>query len=283
VQRIVSATDPHEQAREGDERYPSPAALGEILSQKGFEPDSLTQMLDLAAVGITAQWWRNTKVEDWHAGHDVGALSDSDMYRINTHTTAKVRERLRAWCRQEGVRTMAEVANADPVSLETVIYRLYRWFINPRRVLVIGSTLHDVVARTLANARAHPECDVPEDVTPETELAAYDDEVSRVASYLLVCMDKHDPRSVFYGPAVFSIMWAPGWWCRPEYPSHVDAVFAALGNPDHRRWNGEPIPAPPAEADLAMVRKLMLTKPWALSDAVCEWLMCDVGEHYIDG
>jgi hypothetical protein len=278
----VSAADQDEQAT-NDERYPSPAALRGVLAREGFEPDNIAQMVDMAAVGITAMWWRNTKVEDWHAGSDVGALSDSDMYRINTRTTAKVRERLRAWCRQQGVRTMAEMGHADRVSLETVVYRLYRWFTNPRRVLVIGSTLHDVVAQTLANARARPECDVPADVTPETELAAYDDEVSRVAGYALACMDKHDPRSVFYGPAVSSIMWAPGWWRRPGYPSHVDAVFAALGNPDHRRWNGEPIPSPPAGTDLAMVRRLMLTKPWELSDAVCQWLIYDVREHYIGG
>ncbi|WP_326550217.1 hypothetical protein [Micromonospora sp. NBC_01813] len=264
-----------------EERYPSPDVLREMLANHGFEPDNLAQMVDMAAVGITALWWRNTKVEDWHAGANIGALSDMDMYRVNTHSTSKVRERLKTWCRQQGVRSMTDVAGADPDSLEVVVYRLYRWFTNPKRVLVTGNTLYDVVAQTLSNARAHPECDVPDDVTPESELADYEKEVAGAASYALLCMDKYDTRSVLYGPAVFSIAWATGWWGKPGYASHVDAVFAALDNPDHRIWRGKPIPAPPSGTDLATVRRLMLTRPWQIPDAVCEWLIYDIGEHYI--
>jgi hypothetical protein len=276
----MSETEPEETTTD-EERYPSPDVLRKILEDRGFEPDNLDQMVDMAAVGITAMWWRNTQVEDWHAGTDIGALSDADMYRINTQTTFKVRERLKRWCRQQDIRGMAQVAEANPAHLETVVYLLYRWFTNPKRLLVTGETLYDVVAQTLSNARAHPEGNVPDDVTPESELAAYRDEVAGAASYALLCMDKHDPRSVLYGPAVSSIAWATGWWGKPRYASHVDAVFAALNNPDHRIWRGKPIPAPPAGTDLAEVRKLMLSRPWQLPDAVCEWLIDDVGEHYI--
>jgi hypothetical protein len=138
------------------ERFPSADRLRTLLAEHGLDPDDLGQMVDLAAVGITARWWRNTKVEDWHAGADVGALSDVDMFRINTHTTAKVRQRLRAWCRQDRIRSIADLAAASPDPLETVVYRLYRWFTNPGRTLVIGTTLREVVAQTLANANAHP-------------------------------------------------------------------------------------------------------------------------------
>lgn len=83
-------------------------------------------MVDMASVGITAMWWRNSVVEGWHAGTDVGALSDVDMYRINTHTTAKVRDRLRTWCRHQHIQTMRHVAGADRESLETVVRNMYR-------------------------------------------------------------------------------------------------------------------------------------------------------------
>lgn len=66
----MSAADQDEQPTD-DERYPSPAALRELLAREGFEPDDIAQMVDMAAVGITAMWWRNTKVEDWHAGSDI--------------------------------------------------------------------------------------------------------------------------------------------------------------------------------------------------------------------
>ena len=264
------------------ERFPSPDTLRTRLAEYGYDPDDLSQITSLAAVGITARWWRNTKVENWHAGSDVGALSDVDMFRINTHTTAKVRDRLRTWIRQQRIRTVADLVDADRDSLETVVYRLYRWFTDPGRVLVVGRTLQDVVATTLTNARAHPDCELTDDITVESELAGYDEEVAGAAGYLLTCMDRHDPRSVFFAPAVFTIMWATGWWGRPDYPTHVDAVFAALRDPAHRFWRGRPIPAAPTGADLAQIRKQMLTRPWDLTNDVCDWLLNEVGEHYIN-
>lgn len=97
-----------------EQRYPPPDVLHSILAECGLEPDNLTQMIDMAAVGMTASWWRNTHVEDWHAGSKIGALSDIDMYRINTHTTAKIRERLRGWRRQHHITGIAAVAGQQP-------------------------------------------------------------------------------------------------------------------------------------------------------------------------
>ncbi|MDT5024808.1 MAG: hypothetical protein QOE61_1234 [Micromonosporaceae bacterium] len=276
----IPTVDEHDEPTYPD-RFPSPDILRALLAEHGYEPDDLRQMMDLAAVGITARWWRNTKVEDWHAGADIGALSDVDMFRINTHTTAKVRERLRTWCRQQRVRNLTDVAASNPDTLETVIYRLYRWFTNPGRRLVIGCTLRDVAATTLTNARAHPDCTLTDDVTVESELAEYHDDVAGAAGHLLTCMDKHDPRGVFYIPAASTIAWATGWWGKPDYPSHVDTVFAALQTPDHRFWRERPIPTPPAGTDMAHIREQMLTKPWDLSNDVSDWLINKVGEHYI--
>lgn len=266
-----------------EQRYPSPDVLHSVLAKCGLDPDNFTQMIDLAAVGMTVSWWRNTHVEDWHAGSKIGALSDVDMYRINTHTTAKVRERLRGWRRQHHITSMAAVAKADPSSLEEVIVRIYRWLTNPRRVLITGRTLYDIAAETLANARKHPDCDVPDETTAETELAEFDDEVNRKVSYLLVCMDRHDPRSVFYAPALASTTWATRWWGKPDYPAHVDAVFAAINDPGHRFWQGKPIPPPPMGTDLDKTRRLMLNRPWELPAEVCQWLIDELGEHYISG
>lgn len=251
--------DSGDDSAEGRGRIPSPDVLRELLAERGLDPDDVGQMVDVAAVGIAAGWWRNTKVEDWHAGSDVGALSDADMYRINTHTTAKVRERLRGWRRRESIRTIADVADGDPEPLEAVLYNLYRWVANPKRVLITGTMLRDVVDRTLCNARAHPDCAVPDDVTTETELAEYDQQVAAAAGYALTSMDRYDPRSVLFGPALSATVWATRWWGMPDYPSHVDRVFAALGNPGHRAWREEPIPSPPDGANLAQVRKKMLT------------------------
>ncbi|ADP78970.1 hypothetical protein FraEuI1c_0894 [Pseudofrankia inefficax] len=275
-----ASADAGDEAAE-DDRRPSPDDLHELLAERGLAPDDVDQMVDVAAVGITARWWRNTKVEDWHAGSAIGALSDVDMYRINTHTTAKVRERLRRWRREQGLHTMVDVADADPAPLNRVFYNLYRWFTNPNRTLIIGTTLRDVVAQTLSNARTHPDCDVPDNVTTETELEDYDNQVAGAAGYLLESMDEYDPRSVLYSPALFATVWARRWWGLPDYPSHVDRVFAVLADPGHRTWQNRPIPPPPDGVNLVDVRKKMLTKPWELPDSVCQWLINDAAEHYI--
>jgi hypothetical protein len=262
------------------DRLPAPAMLQRMLADGGQDPNDLAQMVDAAAVGLTRQWWRNTKVEEWHAGHDIGALSDADVYRINTHTTAQVRDRLRAWCRRERVRTMTELAEADTDSISYMLYLMYRWMTNPNRKLIIGLTLRDVVDRTLANARAHPDCEVPPDVTTESELDEYRDEVDRRAGYLLACVEEHDPRAALYVPAIGTLA-AEQWWGTPQYSKHLDVVFAALTNPQHRVWRGKGVPAPPPGTDLASVRHLMLTKPWDLPNDVCEWLVYEIREHYI--
>lgn len=175
---------------------------------------------------------------------------------------------------------MAGLAEADADSISDMLYLMYRWMTNPNRKLIIGSTIRDVVERTLANARAHPDCDVPSHVTTESELNDYRDEVDRRAGYLLACVDEHDPRAAFYVPAISAVS-AESWWGTPEYPEHVDVVFAALNNPQHRVWRGKGIPAPPPGTDLAAVRRLMLTKPWQLPNDVCEWLVYEIREHYI--
>lgn len=58
-------------------------------------PGSGGPVLDLAAVGIVNSGWRNSPVEDWHAGD--GPLDDGDMLRINAHTTWRVRQIIRRW------------------------------------------------------------------------------------------------------------------------------------------------------------------------------------------
>ncbi|GAB3002926.1 hypothetical protein [Saccharothrix stipae] len=56
-----------------------------LRHQVGIDPDHVGAVLDLAAVGLVNSAWRNSPVEDWHAGD--GPLSDGDMLRINAHTT----------------------------------------------------------------------------------------------------------------------------------------------------------------------------------------------------
>src|SRR5207248_843005 len=66
-----------------------------LRHQIGIDPQRLGPVLDLAAVGVVNSAWRNSAVEDWHAGD--GVLSDGDMLRINAHSTWRVRQIMRRW------------------------------------------------------------------------------------------------------------------------------------------------------------------------------------------
>lgn len=54
----------------------------------GLNLDDGSAMAQLAAIGLTLQAWRNTSLEDLHAGsHPSGGFPDADMMRFNIATT----------------------------------------------------------------------------------------------------------------------------------------------------------------------------------------------------
>lgn len=57
---------------------------GMLREQGGIDPGRLGPVIDLAALGLVNAAWRNTCVEDWHAG---GRMHDGDMMRVNSHMT----------------------------------------------------------------------------------------------------------------------------------------------------------------------------------------------------
>lgn len=56
----------------------------------GIELTERDQLLDAAAVGFTVMAWRNTSLEDIHAGG--GRLTDTVMMRANIATACQVRD-----------------------------------------------------------------------------------------------------------------------------------------------------------------------------------------------
>src|SRR5260370_6612402 len=69
--------------------------IGEMLRERGgIDPGRLGPVIDLAALGLVNSAWRNTCVEDWHAG---GRMHDGDMLRINSHMTLRARQIRRRW------------------------------------------------------------------------------------------------------------------------------------------------------------------------------------------
>jgi hypothetical protein len=75
-------------------------SLGDMTAfareQFGLDPDlDRSAIARLAAIGLTVQAWRNTSLEDLHAGdHVTGGFPDSDMMRFNIATFRLVSEQV---------------------------------------------------------------------------------------------------------------------------------------------------------------------------------------------
>jgi hypothetical protein len=123
----------------------------------GIDPDQARPVVDLAALGLVNGVWRNSPVEDWHAGD--GPLSDADMMRINSHTTWRVRQRMRRWLAETGLAANGPASDLDKLSNDDVLVLgrgLFHWFVDPRRKLPTGLTLAQV-ADDLGEYEQHAE------------------------------------------------------------------------------------------------------------------------------
>src|SRR5450631_390652 len=129
-----------------------------LRHQVGVDPWHLGRVLDLAAVGIVHDAWRNGPVEDWHAGD--GPLSDGDMLRLNTHATWRVRGIVRRWRAEVGLAAGASAAvveDLDVDATELLSVRIWRWLVNPHRQLPVGCTLAELAGEDLDEYRLHVE------------------------------------------------------------------------------------------------------------------------------
>src|SRR5437660_12141379 len=119
--------------------------IGEMLRERGgIDPARLGPVIDLAALGLVNSAWRNTCVEDWHAG---GRMHDGEMLRINSHMTWRARHILRRWMTETGLAADGPLSALDCICGEDVEWlatRVFRWLVNPCRKLVTGATLAEL-------------------------------------------------------------------------------------------------------------------------------------------
>ena len=114
-----------------------------LREQGGIDPGRLGPVIDLAALGLVNAAWRNTCIEDWHAG---GRMHDGDMMRVNSHMTWRARQILRRWTAENGLAADGPLSAVDSIpaqDIEWLAVRVYRWLVNPHRKLVTGITLAD--------------------------------------------------------------------------------------------------------------------------------------------
>ncbi|GAA2454113.1 hypothetical protein [Streptomyces macrosporus] len=232
-----------------------------IREQGASDPASLADVTVLVAIGLTNGAWRNTRVENWHAGD--GPLSDGDMLRINSATTYGTHQRLKGWLREYGLSRGNETAALDTLDaddLEELAVRLFRWLVRPSRTLANGMTL----ARLASEAGD----------TVET----YADDAERALTGFLAGGEKRGVRYAFLRAAAHGAGACSHWWGHPNWPKLVDAFLEAVGDPRHEHWGAggkrlKDLPPIPAELeDRGTVRVVLLKRPWKLGADTADWI-----------
>ncbi|MFJ9176564.1 hypothetical protein [Streptomyces sp. NPDC102360] len=200
-------------------------AISEVLARYGgTDPDDLGAVITLAALGLTNGAWRNTCVEDWHAGS--GPLTDGDMLRINAATSRGVRQRMLGWTREcelgaeAGSRTDT-LSRVYPEDLLPLMERLYRWLVRPDRMLPTGTTLGE-----LAGACGG-------------DLAEYEDCADRALSGFLTGAEERGVAYAFLRAAAHGAGACRHWWGHPDWPRRVGAFRDAMGDPGHPHWGAD--------------------------------------------
>jgi len=205
-------------------------------------------LLWLAATRITLALWRNTPVENWHAGKSP--LHDGTMMRINAATTRLVR-------------SMLSFGHVDWVAVGLAV-------VNPSRVL---PTRQSVLELGLA-------CHNPDDPAHEDDPR---DDLAEMAQDAIGWGRAYRLHEQEFGLRTLIERFCAsdnGWFGAPSWGRIVDRFVAAVDDQEHGHWRvhrDEPwfdewFTSRPADiADNAELRRFLLAGPDLLSEAAAEW------------
>ncbi|WP_432127793.1 hypothetical protein [Streptomyces sp. bgisy082] len=205
-------------------------------------------LLWLAATRITLALWRNTPVENWHAGKSP--LHDGTMMRINAATTRIVR-------------SMLSFDHVNWIAVGLAI-------VNPSRVLPTGQSVLEL------GLACHNPDDPAHEVDPREDLA----EMAQGAidwgrTYLL-----HEKEFGLRTLIEFFCAFDNGWFGAPSWGRIVDRFLTAVDDRENAHWRmhrDEPwfdewFTNRPADiVDTTEFRRLLHAGPDLLSEEAAEW------------
>ncbi|HET6292230.1 MAG TPA: hypothetical protein VFG33_02610 [Kribbella sp.] len=241
------------------------ALLDQTLRQAGVHPDDVVTLLRYAPLALTHLTWRNSVIEDWHAGPD-SRISDGDMFRTNVATTRVYAENL--WpIFAEGLAAAELLERHDldeygAESLEEAFGFAYDEVFDPARVLPNGMTLIDLGGDELEALREHG---------------------ARQLDALLDQADEKGVHVVVSWLAMRAVGTCRQWWLSPRWPDVVDAFFERLDNRDDAFWASDRYPRtlPSQFGDRKAVRRLLLTAPDEMAAELAEFCVMDGGLGFV--
>lgn len=192
-------------------------------------------MRQLAAIGLTVQAWRNTSLEDLHAGdHPSGGFPDADMMRFNIAT----------------FRVVAGHVEADRLDWEALIAALT----DPARELPGGITVGELAGDEFAALAA--------DSRRALEI---DRNIEADQGFLYVVL--------FLG--LQGGMSNRGWYGTPWWEDIVELFGELIADPASSAWKYDDGKSPPPRqaADWSTLEAILLEKPEALDDDAIYWCL----------
>jgi hypothetical protein len=223
----------------------------EILRGRvGVDPDDLGAITGLAALGLTNLAWRNTCVEDWHAG---GRLSDGEMLRINSHTTWLMGKRLDLWLSDSVLDPQGSLAQVESLSsrdVEVLTSGLLEWLADPGRRLPTGVTVAELAG---------------------DDLLVYAQDAGTALEDFVALAEEHGVVFALISVAAHGGLACGKWWGHPVWPCTVERFLVALDDPGDEHWGPDGSmrvrlrEEPALVRDRPVLRELLLDRPWGLS------------------
>nr|WP_202523955.1 hypothetical protein [Kitasatospora sp. SID7827] len=242
---------PEEPEGPGSHGWPKPGELipyGAQECAKRFGHLDDDALLWLAATRITLAVWRNTPVENWHAG--TSPLHDGTMMRINVATTRLVR-------------SMLSFDHVDWIAVGLAV-------VDPSRVLPTGQSVLEL------GLACHNADDPAHQVDPREELA----EMAQVAISWGRTYRLHEKEFGLRTLIEFFCAYDNGWFGAPSWGRVVDRFLTAADDRENAHWSvhrdkpwfDEWSTNRPADiADSTELRRLLLAGPDLLSEEAAEW------------
>lgn len=236
--------------------FPSTAELRHLLrSTLCLDEVRHDEFVRLVAIGVTLDLWRNSPVEDAHAGQSD--LWDGDMMRINAFTTSRVLRIVVAWEADWDLALddTAGLREVDVEALGDLLDRVRSWLVRPGRTVPDGRSVGVLLG---------------------AELDDYVDHVDTRTDIMLDMADSLGSDRVILLLALQAARGAEQWWGHPSWPALVYRFLAALDDPADEHWRGQreacgTEPAALHERDHA--RTILLRTPWQLDRDTADWIV----------
>lgn len=235
-----------------------------VLGEKvGIDPERLSDVLNLAAIGLADAMWTHGPVMRWFSQH---RLTDGELLRTTMHTAHHVREALHGWRAELGLSRTAGTARLARLAPEAgrFVARIGCWLTDPERLLSTGETLGSLAGADHAEAVDH---------------------AAGVLGGFLRQVDDLGLARTLLTTAMQSGLTRYHWWGAPGWPEQVDRILALVGDPGRHEWGPDGrltsgLPPRPSLLDSEVTRVALLHRPWTLGPEAAEW--CARAAHLAD-